>query len=171
MSSCAGERVFNDASLCSARRSISVDSDSGNSSPSHSPSRRGSVIGRQGGSLVLYCFIFDIALIVFCSAFRKPGEDALLQLCRNSITADRLNLSNQNIGDEDFLFVTEFASAHQPCITGLHLDNNDLACPEVEKASFSSSLERLKLDGNRRLTPSAAVGTCTRMHARVARST
>ncbi len=110
-------------------------------------------------------FLFFVITLIICVAFRRPGEDALLQLLRSSITAERLNLSNQNIGDEEFLFVTEFASAYRPSITSLHLDNNDLACPEVEKASFPSTLERLKLDGNRRLTPSAAVGahTYTRM--------
>ena len=97
-------------------------------------------------------------MLTVCSAFRRLGEDYLLQLLRSSISGDRLNLANQNIGDDDFLFVIEFASALRPSITSLQLDNNDLACPEVEKASFPSTLERLKLDDNRRLTPSAAVG-------------
>lgn len=99
----------------------------------------------------------SISLIV-CAAFRRPGDDVLLQLLRANVIAERLNLANQNIVDEEFLFVTDFASAYRPGITSLHLDNNDIACPEVEKASFPSTLERLKLDGNRRLTPGAAVG-------------
>ena len=96
--------------------------------------------------------------LIVCAAFRRPGDEALLQLLRTNVVAERLNVANQNIVDEEFLFVTEFASAHRPVITALHLDNNDIACPEVEKASFPSTLERLKLDDNRRLTPSAAVG-------------
>jgi hypothetical protein len=100
-------------------------------------------------------------MLTVCSAFRRLGEDYLLQLLRSSISGDRLNLANQNIGDDDFLFVIEFASALRPSITSLQLDNNDLACPEVEKASFPPTLERLKLDGNRRLTPIAAVGVYT----------
>ena len=115
-------------------------------------------------SRLLFVRICLVIALIVCSAFRRLGDDALLQLLHANVAAERLNLATQNIVDEEFLFVTDFASAHRPGITTLHLDDNDIACPEVEKASFPSTLERLKLDDNRRLTPSAAVGAWPSPH-------